>query len=119
MGFELALEQYLFNGILALQESLSHTKTHAYVANEWIKMPYNYEYKATLSANVELFSWLNVWVQNSFFGVQSIIGRKALTNTNNQPIAQNRILQEIEFQENLEPYIISDIGISVNLYGLL
>lgn len=118
MGFELALEQYLFNGILALQESLSHTKTHAYVANEWIKMPYNYEYKATLSANVELFSWLNVWVQNSFFGVQSIIGKKALTNTSNQPIAQNRILQEVEFQENLEPYIISDIGISVKLWGL-
>lgn len=118
VGFELALEQYLFNGILALQESLSYTKTHAYMANEWIKMPYNYEYKATLSANVELFSWLNVWVQNSFFGVQSIIGKKALTNTSNQPIAQNRILQEIEFQENLEPYIISDIGISVKLWGL-
>lgn len=118
VGFELALEQYLFNGILALQESLSHTKTHAYVANEWIKMPYNYEYKATLSANVELFSWLNVWVQNSFFGAQNIIGKKALTNTSNQPIAQNRILQEVEFQENLEPYIISDIGISVKLWGL-
>lgn len=39
----------------------------------------------------------------------------AQTITSNQPLAQNRILQEIEFQENLEPYIISDIGISVNL----
>ncbi len=113
MGIELAFEQYLFNGKIALNESLS-TMRAEFFDKKWQQLPYSYAYKATLGANLELFPWLSFWTQTSFFGAQKITHKIPVTNANNVPqFSADRILLEREIDESLEPYFITDVGLTV------
>ena len=113
MGVEVALEQYFFDGILGLNESYTWlraqylSKDPATAEEKWESIPYTYDYKATFGVNVNVSAFvevidvsLGVWLQNSLYGHQKIID-KSFTG--------------VENDRKLDPYIISDFGISIGL----
>ena len=113
MGVEVALEQYFFDGILGLNESYTWLRAQHLVRDEataeekWESIPYTYDYKATFGVNVNVSAFvevidvsLGVWLQNSLYGHQKIID-KSFTG--------------VENDKKLDPYIISDFGISIGL----
>ena len=96
MGAEVALEQYFFGGGLGLNESFTYLKAQSQNADgEWAQIPYTYDYKATFGINAQVpvgrFVDVRLWLQNSFYGKQAVIGLK---------------------DEKIDPYLISDVGVS-------
>ncbi len=96
IGAEVALEQYFFGGGLGLNESFTYLKAQSQNANgEWSQIPYTYDYKATFGINAQVpvgrFVDVRLWLQNSFYGKQAVIGLK---------------------DEKIDPYLISDVGVS-------
>lgn len=108
-GGEISLEQYLFGGKIGLNESFTYTKAEGKDANgEWSQIPYTYDYKATLGAFFKTDAWveiidvsLGVWLQNSFYG-----GQKVYYST----LQGNGVVYE---DKKLDPYVVSDFGISI------
>ena len=101
MGVEVALEQYFFGGDLGFNESFTYLKAQKKEkgANDWTQVPYTYDYKATFGANVNVagffdikFMQADLWMQNSFYGKQAVVSSIA--------------------NEKLDPYMISDVGVS-------
>ena len=96
IGAEVALEQYFFGGGLGLNESFTYLKAQSQNADgEWSQIPYTYDYKATFGINAQVpvgrFVDVRLWLQNSFYGKQAVIGLK---------------------DEKINPYLISDVGVS-------
>lgn len=96
MGAEVALEQYFFGGGLGLNESFTYLKAQSQNADgKWSQIPYTYDYKATFGINAQVpvgrFVDVRLWLQNSFYGKQAVIGLK---------------------DEKIDPYLISDVGVS-------
>ena len=124
MGAEVALEQYLFDGALGFNESFTYIKAQQKTADgEWKTIPYTYDYKATLGANVNITSWLevvdvsvNVWLQNSIYGNQNIYSTKMEVGSPTPQTGGDLFFKLLEQDDvKLKPYIISDFGISVGL----
>lgn len=101
MGAEVALEQYFFGGDLGFNESFTYIKAEKKEkgASEWTQIPYTYDYKATFGANVNVAGFFNIsfmqadlWIQNSFYGKQAVVSSVA--------------------NEKIDPYVISDVGVS-------
>ena len=86
LGFEFAFEQYLFGGILGLNESINFSKASFYEPSkeQYYEIPYTYKYKATLGANLELFKGFNLWTQSAFFGKQTV-NFKVVDTTDRRP----------------------------------
>ena len=112
MGIEIALEQYLFNGRVGLNESLSYTKSQSYNNGTWANLPYTYTYKATFGANIQIAKWLHLWSQSVFYGRQEYI-LKYIDMTNGSPNLQGNTLKEISGNGSLNPYSITDIGLNI------
>ena len=96
MGAEVALEQYFFGGGLGLNESFTYLKAQSQNADgKWTQIPYTYDYKATFGINAQVpvgrFVDVRLWLQNSFYGKQAVIGLK---------------------DEKIDSYLISDVGVS-------
>ena len=96
IGAEVALEQYFFGGGLGLNESFTYLKAQSQNADgKWSQIPYTYDYKATFGINAQVpvgrFVDVRLWLQNSFYGKQAVIGLK---------------------DEKIDPYLISDVGVS-------
>ena len=96
IGAEVALEQYFFGGGLGLNESFTYLKAQSQNADgKWTQIPYTYDYKATFGINAQVpvgrFVDVRLWLQNSFYGKQAVIGLK---------------------DEKIDPYLISDVGVS-------
>ena len=139
MGAEVALEQYIFDGMLGFNESLTYLKAQKMdcshfeplskdaltgmckIGEEWQTMPYTYDYKATFGAKVNISTFVevvdvsvDVWLQNSLYGNQYI----PITNVGLTPLVNN---QSYNFYTNdggyekLKPYLISDFGVSVGI----
>ena len=134
-GVELAAEQYLFGGALGINESFTYLKAQkmgcAEYANygqtcvggdEWQAIPYTYDWKATLGAAVNISTFLevvdvdvSVWLQNSIYGNQNVY-----TTTLNVVNRGNVNNQEPIFwgqteDKKLDPYLVSDFGVSVGI----
>lgn len=96
IGAEVALEQYFFGGGLGLNESFTYLKAQSQNADgDWSQIPYTYDYKATFGINAQVpvgrFVDVRLWLQNSFYGKQAVIGLK---------------------DEKIDPYLMSDVGVS-------
>ncbi len=109
MGVEVALEQYFFDGILGFNESYTWLRAqylnNTGIEEKWDTIPYTYDYKATLGVNVNVSAFvevidvsLGVWLQNSLYGNQKIIDRG---------------FDGVDKETKLEPYVISDFGVSI------
>ena len=116
LGFEFAFEQYLFGGILGLNESINFSKASFYEPSkeQYYEIPYTYKYKATLGANLELFKGFNLWTQSAFFGKQTV-NFKVVDTTDRRPDTDPNI-NEITGGGDyyLKAYNIIDIGVSMN-----
>lgn len=111
-GVEVALEQYFFGGRLGFNESFTYTKAEAKKKAEdldsgeeakWEQIPQTFDYKATLGISVALtraFVNTDLWMQNSFYGKQKVISAAYSGTTS------------VKQDEWLDPYFISDVGLS-------
>ena len=120
MGVEVALEQYFFDGILGLNESYTWLRAQHFGEvngeEKWDTIPYTYDYKATFGINLNASTFmevidvsLGIWLQNSLYGHQRVIDKDyAGRDANDEPI-------QTDIETKLEPYIISDFGISIGL----
>ncbi len=101
--------------------------------NEWQAIPYTYDWKATLGAAVNISTFLevidvdiSVWLQNSIYGKQNIYAQRM--NVQTFPVAggianpnitqtatqtQAPIFYATKEDAKLDPYLVSDFGISV------
>ena len=140
MGVELAAEQYLFGGALGFNESFTYLKAQKFdcgkldpftqtcaTGNEWQAIPYTYDWKATLGAAVNISTFLevidvdiSVWLQNSIYGKQNIYAQRM--NVQTFPVAggtatktQAPIFYATREDAKIDPYLVSDFGISVGL----
>ncbi len=124
IGVEVAMEQYLFDGMLGFNESLTYLKAKKFQDDEWNVIPYTYDYKATLGVNVNVSTFVElvdvsvgIWLQNSIYGNQNIYSTQIHANTKDGQAASmtNPLVFEVEDIPNtkLKPYIISDFGVSV------
>lgn len=120
-GGEIALEQYLFNGAIGLNESFTYVKAQGKQRGDgegYEQIPYTYDYKATLgaffnaSAYVEIVDVsLGVWIQNSFYGGQAV---PYLDRAEYAAQTQANPNQRVKVgTKKLDPYIVSDFGISL------
>ena len=114
MGVEVALEQYIFGGALGFNESFTYLKAERFSEmngeNKWNQIPYTYDYKATFGGNVNIAGMVeivdvsvNLWIQNSLYGKQKVVARNYDSTTS----------KVSEVEKKLDPYIISDLGLSV------
>ena len=128
MGAEIALEQYVFGGALGFNESFTYIQAQkkgkpartysnadAIVTDDWDTIPYTYNYKATFGANVNITTFLevvdvsvSVWLQNSLYGNQSI----PVVKIDAASSGRNLVYEGLR---KLDPYLISDLGVSVGL----
>ena len=103
--------------------------------NEWQAIPYTYDWKATLGAAVNISTFLevidvdiSVWLQNSIYGKQNIYAQRM--NVQTFPVAGGQqnpnatdtatktrapIFYATREDAKLDPYLVSDFGISVGL----
>ncbi len=126
LGGEVALEQYLLNGILGFNESFTYVKAQFQdpATNEWKQIPYTYDYKATLGANINLAGFievahinLNLWIQNSIYGGQKVTYNK-FNNARYIPASgvgsKESAGGDLVYDERkLDPYVLSDVGVSI------
>ena len=134
MGVELAAEQYLFGGALGINESFTYLKAQKDQGEGWSPIPYTYDWKATLGAAVNISTFLevvdvdvSVWLQNSIYGNQNIYSTqmnvltnaqaKALATANGQTITsiQEPYFVSVKEDKKLDPYLVSDFGVSVGI----
>ena len=112
MGVEVALEQYIFGGILGLNESFTYLKAERFSEidgeTKWNQIPYTYDYKATFGGNVNIAGMVeivdvsvNLWIQNSLYGKQKVVAAE---------YASGKVS---EVEKKLDPYLISDLGLSI------
>ncbi len=120
LGGEVALEQYLLNGILGFNESFTYVKAQFQdpATNEWKQIPYTYDYKATLGANINLAGFievahinLNLWIQNSIYGGQKVSYSKYTNITGGQSVTATYGF--VTEDAKLDPYVLSDVGVSI------
>ena len=120
LGGEVALEQILFNGMIRFNESFMYLKAEKDQGEGWETMPYTYDYKGTLGASVDVSGFLEivnvslaVWLQNSIYGNQQVISKRAeATKKANGDPAFN-IVDEDPLK--LKPYLISDFGLTIGI----
>ena len=131
IGAEVAAEQYLFGGLIGFNESFTYLKAQQKDATiGWAAIPYTYDWKATLGAAVDISGYLevvdvgvSVWLQNSIYGNQNIYAKRINVIANSQiPGTQNvetgtpaPIFQVVREDKKLNPYLVSDFGLTVNI----
>lgn len=128
MGVEVALEQYFFGGNLGFNESFTYLKAekeglNALGEKEWQSLPYVYDYKATFGVNVDVSALLDkstsaiIWLQNSLYGNQTVIRKDIAARLEGTVGNQQRRIEfdSSDVEHKLEPYIISDLGVTVGL----
>jgi len=114
MGVEVALEQYIFGGVLGLNESFTYLKAERFSEidgeTKWNQIPYTYDYKATFGGNINIAGMVeivdvsvNLWIQNSLYGKQKVVARNYDPTTS----------KVSEVEKKLDPYLISDLGLSI------
>ncbi len=123
VGVELFLAQFFFNGRVNFNESFAYQKAEFQGENGWAKIPYTYDYKATLSANVELFKWLNLWANASFFGAQKVANKSYSTRayrgyqvpiTQGLAVGNGGLIVENEKDEFLPKFWLLDLGVGLH-----
>ena len=126
MGVELAFEQYFLSGALGFNESFTYLKAEKEQNGEWSAIPYTYDYKATVGANLNASTFVEIvdisvgiWLQNSIYGNQNVYAAKMSVNTpqGGEASEANPLIFNVVQQDNvkLKPYIISDFGVSLGL----
>ena len=129
IGAEVAAEQYLFGGLIGFNESFTYLKAqHKDAELGWAAIPYTYDWKATLGAAVDISGYLEVvdvgvsiWLQNSIYGNQNIYstrinvipGKLDTANAETKTPAPIFVTQREE--KKLNPYLVSDFGLTVNI----
>ena len=129
IGGEVALEQILFDGALSFNESLAYTKAQQFENEEWKPIPYTYDWKATVGAAINISGYVEItdasvsfWIQNSLYGNQNVYSRNiyvypsataagVIGNTAQQPWFSVKDGES----KKLDPYVVSDLGISVGV----
>ena len=110
-GGEVALEQYFLDGHLGFNESFTYVKAqYQNDSGEWKQIPYTYDYKATFGASANISAMIeivdvsvDVWIQNSFYGKQSVNYSRFDATTQSVVTDEDR---------KLKAYAISDFGVS-------
>ncbi len=141
IGAEVAAEQYLFGGLIGFNESFTYLKAQQKDATiGWAAIPYTYDWKATLGAAVDISGYLevvdvgvSVWLQNSIYGNQNIYSTRMNVIPANPPGAANSVgivnqlagtqltsTQNPYFiagrtEKKLNPYLVSDFGLTISL----
>ena len=135
IGGEVALEQILLDGTLSFNESFAYTKAEQFENNTWKAIPYTYDWKATLGAAVNVSGYVEIvdasvslWMQNSIYGKQNIYSRNIEVYQNAAAAAavypqyaavkstQTPYFVVVDGEaKKLNPYIVSDLGISVGI----
>ena len=131
IGAEVAAEQYLFGGLIGFNESFTYLKAQQKDATiGWAAIPYTYDWKATLGAAVDISGYLevvdvgvSVWLQNSIYGDQNIYAKRinVIANSQIQGTANVEsgtpapIFQVVREDKKLNPYLVSDFGLTVNI----
>ena len=133
IGIEAAAEQYLFGGALGINESFTYLKAQKQEqGEEWQSIPYTYDWKATLGAAVNISTFLEVidvdvsiWLQNSIYGKQNIYATNMMVLNNAQQAGalagttltstQQPYFVSVKEDKKLDPYIISDFGVSIGI----
>lgn len=129
IGAEVAAEQYLFGGLIGFNESFTYLKAQQKDATiGWAAIPYTYDWKATLGAAVDISGYLevvdvgvSVWLQNSIYGNQNIYSTRinvtqfplAAANAETNTLAP--IFSTQREEKKLNPYLVSDFGLTVNI----
>ena len=103
--------------------------------DEWQAIPYTYDWKATLGAAVNISTFLevvdvdvSVWLQNSIYGNQNIYSQRmnviqfplagGANSPGNADVAtktQAPIFYTTKEDKKLDPYLVSDFGVSVGI----
>ena len=106
--------------MIRFNESFMYLKAEKDQGEGWETMPYTYDYKGTLGASVDVSGFLEivnvslaVWLQNSIYGNQQIVSKRAeATKKANGDPAFN-IVDEDPLK--LKPYLISDFGLTIGI----
>ncbi len=133
-GAELAFEQIFYNGAINLNESFTYLKAEKKNEGEdkFTPIPYTYDWKATLGISVDIGGYieiidmgLNLWLQNSIYGNQNIYAQRINiienATTMNALIGSSFTEEDSPYfvavreEKKLDPYLVSDIGISISL----
>ena len=129
IGAEVAAEQYLFGGLIGFNESFTYLKAqHKDAELGWAAIPYTYDWKATLGAAVDISGYLEVvdvgvsiWLQNSIYGNQNIYSTRInvipgkLDTANAETNTPAPIFVTQREEKKLNPYLVSDFGLTVNI----
>ena len=129
IGAEVAAEQYLFGGLIGFNESFTYLKAEQKDATiGWAAIPYTYDWKATLGAAVDISGYLevvdvgvSVWLQNSIYGNQNIYSTRinVIPGTLNQANPETQTYAPIfvtqREEKKLNPYLVSDFGLTMNI----
>ena len=129
IGAEVAAEQYLFGGLIGFNESFTYLKAqHKDAELGWTAIPYTYDWKATLGAAVDISGYLEVvdvgvsiWLQNSIYGNQNIYSTRinvipgTLNTANPETQTYAPIFATQREDKKLNPYLVSDFGLTVNI----
>ena len=129
IGAEVAAEQYLFGGLIGFNESFTYLKAqHKDAELGWAAIPYTYDWKATLGAAVDISGYLEVvdvgvsiWLQNSIYGNQNIYSTRinvipgTLNTANPETQTYAPIFVTQREDKKLNPYLVSDFGLTVNI----
>ena len=129
IGAEVAAEQYLFGGLIGFNESFTYLKAqHKDAEIGWTAIPYTYDWKATLGAAVDISGYLevvdvgvSVWLQNSIYGNQNIYSTRInvipgkLDTANAETNTPAPIFVTQREEKKLNPYLVSDFGLTVNI----
>lgn len=120
IGAEVAFEQIILGDIVNFNESFTYLQAQ-YQNNkgEWETIPYTYDYKATFGVALDASGFVGivnmgfgVWLQNSLYGNQQVPTREVTAQGTGTAVSYT-IGQTTT--KKLDPYLVSDFGISVNL----
>ena len=133
IGAEVAAEQYLFGGLIGFNESFTYLKAEQKDAEiGWAAIPYTYDWKATLGAAVDISGYLevvdvgvSVWLQNSIYGNQNIYSTRIKVNqfplvgtagsTDSATKTPAPIFSTQREEKKLNPYLVSDFGLTMSI----
>ena len=129
IGAEVAAEQYLFGGLIGFNESFTYLKAqHKDTEIGWTAIPYTYDWKATLGAAVDISGYLevvdvgvSVWLQNSIYGNQNIYSTRInvipgkLDTANAETNTPAPIFVTQREEKKLNPYLVSDFGLTMSI----
>ena len=129
IGAEVAAEQYLFGGLIGFNESFTYLKAEQKDATiGWAAIPYTYDWKATLGAAVDISGYLevvdvgvSVWLQNSIYGNQNIYSTRInvtqfpLAAANVESSTPAPIFSTQREEKKLNPYLVSDFGLTMSI----